>query len=196
MNFKINYDNLPILSNYFTRSNKKFDFVADSIQFVEDKWNGLKDKSIPNHQGTVTAGRNGIKFASEETFQGLKHNSLEQYTNDSNRIVCVYYWTGWDDKDKREAALNFIDATIAHGGNASKYATLQLGSFLNLDHLPLIGKYFDPKRTQKRWCSAFSLMLMKIFGADWIDDIFLDPLDAMKLMRYNVDCRCVIGYYK
>jgi hypothetical protein len=194
MNWQLAYDHIPLLSNFFTR--EVSGFVEAGIVVEEYGIAGLFDRSIPVHEGIVTAHQNSIKFATEETMQGLKHNSLEQYTTDANRIVCMYYWHGWDDMMRQEAAIDFIDATIAHGGDASKYATLQLGHFLKADHLPLIGHYFDPARTQKKWCSEYCLMLLKIFGAEWVKDIYLDPLQSLRAMHDSGECSAILGYYK
>jgi hypothetical protein len=193
MNYQIKFDNIKPLSVYATR--EVTGIVEAGIAIEESGLRGLTDPSIPVHMGMTIAPRPPTLHALDETLQGLRYGSLNQYTTDRNRIVVMRRWTGWDDPEKVVSCTDWIDALIAAGGENSEYATLQLGHFLDADKLPIIGQFFDPKRTTKCWCSEFTLLAHKLHGAP-IDNIYLDPLHADEAMHATGEFPAVLGYYK
>lgn len=192
--FSINYPQIPVLSVGFTRSRS---FVARSIQLIRG---GLDDKSFPNHAFLVVE-FNGQKFAAEETFDGLKMNSLEQYAYEDNRIVSMYYWHGWDDPIKKKAALDRITYILREQGNKDtklgKYQIWGLFSFVP------IARWFikhDASGKEAEWCSEDCAAIHKNQGGcDWIKDVHLAPDQLMVKMgsygKESGNCNALLNYY-
>jgi len=202
MNLVINPDAMPVLSELWTRSHAA---IGRGIQIVEAGARGIEDESIPNHQGTVTE-ENGYKFVTEETFDGFRPNSLYQYQDPKNRIVAMYYWEGWDDPGRRQECLKYMTEIRAKRSKTDKRAEYDhkgLGSFLYLDRLPIVGKFFKPDPV-KQWCSESSLSRHKKFGCTWIQNTELDPRTSLMLFQWarkfvhvpGQRVKCVLGYYK
>jgi hypothetical protein len=194
--FQLNYPSIPVLSVGFTRAHT---FIAKGIQLFRG---GLKDKAFPNHAFLVIE-YNGQKFAAEETFDGLRMTSMEQYAYEDDRIVCMYYWHGWDDPVKKAAALDRITYILREQGNKDtklgKYQILGILSFV-----PVLKKIVkvDASGKEAEWCSEDCAAIHKNQGkCSWIGDVHMAPDQLMNKMQvaektYVNECNCVLNYYK
>jgi hypothetical protein len=179
---KINYRNIPVLAIGFTRAD---DFMARGIQLFRHI---LKDKAAPNHAFIVTEDH-GQLFATEETPRGLEERSLEEYTSDSNRIVAMYKWHGFDIPEVVDHVQRQLAEVRRRAGEDSKYDWKGLLSFL-----PGMKKFFkpDPKR---QWCSENCATILKKYGAPGIDKVEVAPDELLKIMQENSGYVCVLNYY-
>ena len=194
--YKLNYPNIPVLAVGFTRST---DLLGKAIQLFRG---GLDNKAFPNHAFLVVE-FNGQKFAAEETVDGLKMNSLEQYRYSDSRLVGMYYWHGWDDSIKKQAALDRIAYILREQGNKStrlgKYQLLGLLSFV-----PILKNIVNRDASGKdaEWCSEDCAAIhKKQGGCSWIGDIHLAP-DQLEVKMQSAEktmgmteCSAVLNYY-
>jgi len=183
--FRLNYPVIPILAVGFTRSDT---FIGGAIRFFRGGFKAIGDKSFCNHAFLVTS-NHGQKFATEETPQGLMELSLEQYVKPSNRIVAMYYWTGWDVDDRREAALSHLAEIRRRMLENSRYDFIGLLKFV-----PILKRFvkFDEKR---QFCSENCASVLKKFGASFISKPELAPDQLLKVMQSTAECFAVLGYY-
>lgn len=183
MKFKLDYDAIPILAIGFTRSTS---LIATSIQLVRGI---LTDKAAPNHAFIVTEDH-GQLFATEETFGGLKEQSLEEYTKDSNRIVAMYLWNGFDNSMVRYQVQRYLAEIRRRNAEPSKYDWKGLLTFV-----PGFKKVCkpDPKR---QWCSENCASILKNNGANFINKVELAPDELLKAMQQSDECRAILGYYQ
>lgn len=196
--FNLNYPKIPVLSVGFTRAHT---LVAKSIQLLRGGNAAVKDESFPNHAFLVVD-FNGQKFAAEETFDGLKMNSLEEYCYKDNRVVAMYYWQGWNNPDRKQKALNRIAYILREQGNKEtrlgKYQTLGLLSFV-----PFLKKFIsrDESGKEAEWCSENCASVHKNNDCMWFNDTHLAPDQLLRKMQwaekeYGQDvCTCVLNYY-
>jgi hypothetical protein len=183
MRFKINYQNIPVLSIGFTRSNS---IIAKGIQLFSGI---LKDKGAANHAFLVTEDH-GQLFATEETIHGLQENSLEEYTGQGNRIVAMYTWNGFNDPSKRESAQRYLAEIRRRAKENSKYDTKGLFTFV-----PIV-KYFVKADTERQWCSENVASVLQTYGAECITETKLRPDQLQKLIAARKDAfNAVLGYY-
>lgn len=179
---KINYANIPVLAIGFTRSNS---LIAKGIQLFRGI---LKDKKAPNHAFFVTEDH-GQLFATEETFSGLRENSLEKYTKDSDGIVSMYVWKGFNDPVKREAAQRYLAEIRRRAKENSKYDFAGLFTFV-----PII-KYFVHADPQKQWCSENVASVLKTFGAECIQNTEISPDQLIKVLQERKDSFDTVSNY-
>jgi hypothetical protein len=192
MDFTLNYPEIPILAIGLVRG---MDFVGDTIALCRGGFKAMADKAFPTHALLTTIDRNQ-KYATEETLSGLVENSLEEYNNSKVRIVAMYYWTGWDDEQKRNDALDYLAYIRRQQGNKGtkigKYDLKGLFSFI-----PIIGKWkcFQPDSSEQ-WCSENVYSIHKKFGAPWAQgDPHVAPDQLMAIMHNAIDVRVVLNYY-
>lgn len=181
--FKINYPNLQPLLIGFTRASG---IIAWGIQLFRGI---LKDKAAPNHAFIVTEDH-GQYFATEETLSGLQECSLEQYTKKGNRIVAMYSWVGFNDRNVRETVQRYLAEIRRRAGENSKYDFQGLLSFI-----PGLKLFFKPDPT-RQWCSENVATILKSFGATFIDKVELAPDQLMKKLSDKSDeCKAFLNYY-
>lgn len=180
---KLNYDAIPVLAIGFTRSSTP---IAKAIQLF---CGILKDKAAPNHAFIVTEDH-GQLFATEETFGGLKEQSLEEYTKDNNRIVAMYLWNGFESGLITYKVQRCLAEIRRKAAEPAKYDWKGLFSFV-----PGFKKFAkpDPKR---QWCSENCASVLKANGAKFIDKVEITPVELLKAMQSTDDCRAVLGFYK
>jgi hypothetical protein len=190
---KINYLTIPVLSIGFTRSTS---LIARGIQLFSGT---LHDKAAPNHAFIVTEDH-GQLFATEETLGGLRENSLEEYTKESNRIVAMYYYTMFDNPDVRNHALCYMAEIRRKAGENTKYDFKGLFSFV-----PGFRLFCKPDPVRE-WCSENCASIMKRYGAPGLANIIreysdtpLRPDELLAVMSAKDDIgecyRCVLNYY-
>lgn len=190
MTWKINYSRIPRLAVGFTRSANLF---GDAIRLVRGGPSAVGDKAFPNHAFLVISLGKQL-FAAEEGPSGLKMNSLEKYSTDRDRIVAMYYWTGWHSPTIAQRGLDRIHYILREQGNAAtrvgKYDWLGLLSFVpgvrNLVHR-------DP---DAEWCSENVADIHAYCGAPWANDRHVAPDQLLKIMRRDPGCAAVLGYYQ
>ena len=185
MNWSINENAIPTLAVGFTRG---MDTLGDAIALSRGGLAAVHDASFPTHAFMFTR-EQGRLFATEETPSGLVEKGLAEYCQDNNRIVSVYFWRGWQDEEKADAALRYLANVRADGARNSKYDFLGLLSFL-----PFIGRWFKPD-PQKQICSENCASIHKTFGASWIVQTVIAPDQLEMLMRHNEECKCILNYY-
>jgi len=180
---KINYGKIPALAIGFTRAD---DIVSHLIQFFRGI---LKNKAAPNHAFIVTEDH-GQLFATEETIHGLREMSLEEYTTPENRIVAMYEWEGFHDRNIRENVQRSLAEIRRRAGEESRYDFKGLLSFI-----PGLKVFFkpDPKR---QWCSENCASIMKTFGAKFINKVEISPDELLKIMQNTEECKAVLNYYQ
>jgi len=183
MTWKINYSNIPVLALAWTRSTLP---IARMIQLVRG---GLTDKAAPNHSLIVTEDH-GQLFATEQTARGLRENSLELYTKNSNRIVAMYVWKGFDNPVIREAAQQYLSLIRRRAAEDSKYDFIGLLSFL-----PILKKIIKPHPVRE-WCSETVAGLLKTFGCEAIEKTTISPDELLRIVQSKKDeFTAVLGYY-
>jgi len=172
MNFKLDYDAIPVLAIGFTRANTP---LAKAIQLMRGI---LKDKSEPNHTFIVTEDH-GQLFATEETLGGLKEQSLEQYTKEGNRIVAMYLWNGFDSPLIKYKVQRCLAEIRRKAAEPSKYDWKGLFSLV-----PGFKKIVkpDPKR---QWCSENCASVLKANGAKFISKVEITPDQLLKAMQQS-----------
>jgi hypothetical protein len=177
MTYKLNYPNLPILATAFTKGKDLFGWVINVFA------------PGPCGHALLITEDHGQKFATEED-NGLKENSLEEYTTDKNRIVAMYYWTGWDSIEKREAAETYLAEIRRRRAENSKYDWAGLLSFV-----PVLNHWFKPSPV-RQWCSENVLSIHDRFGfkSNWFGRP-PSPAQLEILMQSRKDVVCVLGYY-
>lgn len=186
----LNYPAIPILATGFTRSHKP---IARTIQLVRGGFKALNDPAFPNH-AFLTTEDNGQKFATEETLDGLKENSLEQYTYPWNRIVSMYYWHGWDDAARRTDALQYLAYIRREQGN--RKTKLGKYDFWGLFEFVPGLKYLVKPNPSAEWCSENCTSIHKRGGAEWAKDVHLAPDQLLPVMRFfKQECEPIFGYY-
>jgi hypothetical protein len=173
---KINYPELPVLAVAFTHGLGPVGLAISAVT-----------KSPYRHSLLITNNW-GQKFGTEETFHGLQENSLEKYTKQSNRIIDMWYWRGWDDKVRAEEALCFLAEIRRKAGEQSKYDFKGLLSFV----FPKLFKP-DPKR---QWCSENCLSTHVRFGfkTDYKPDR-ASPGILRGIMSTSAECLHFTRYY-
>lgn len=180
---KINYEIIPVLAIGFTRSNS---LIAKSIQLFRGI---LKDATMPNHVFFVTEDH-GQLFATEETLQGLRENSMEQYTSKGNHIVALYSWVQFDNPLKREQAMQYLSEIRRRAKENSKYDWKGLLSFV-----PGF-KWIKPDG-ERQWCSENVASIIKLFGGDFVGKTTISPDELLKLIRKNInEFRNILNFYK
>lgn len=190
--FEFNYDKIPVLAIGFSRAGSLF---GGLIRLFSGGIKAIADKAFANHSLAITQSR-GQKFATEETVKGLFENSLEPYRIVKNRIVAMYYWTGFDDPEIRGAALDYLAYLRRKQGDCE--TKLGKYNFKGLfSKIPFIGKLkcFTPD-PESEWCSENCASLMKRFGASFIDKTEIRPDELLEIMRNSPECKVVLGYYK
>lgn len=186
MKFELNYLNIPPLSVAFTRG---LNPLGDIIGMVRGGMAGFMDISFPSHAAMITCD-SGQLFITEETLGGLKENSLEIYSNSSNRIVAMYRWKGWDDPIRAGEATAYLAEIRRKMGEPQKYDFAGLFSFI-----PGLRKIV--KQNPNRWyCSESVASIHEKWGARWITRTEIAPDDLLKQMQDSPECKCVLGYYK
>lgn len=186
MKYQLNYEKIPVLSIGFTRSSNMF---GGAIRLIRGGIEAVQDKSFPNHVFIVTDDY-GQKFATEETLDGLQENSLEKYTKESDRIICMYVWNGWKNHTLAKNCLMYLAEVRRRNKEDSQYDFWGLMSFV-----PVLKKIFKPNN-KKQWCSENVSAIHKLFGCNTIDKTTIAPDELMKLVTNNPEWDCVIGYYK
>jgi hypothetical protein len=191
---ELNYPAIPILSVGFTRGEG---FVGNAIRLIRGGRKAVHDTSFPNHAfltGMLNNEKN--KICIEETFDGLKPQSLDQYLYSDNRIVSMYYWKGWDDPVRRNEALDYLAYLCRKQGDKKtkegKYNPWGLFSFV-----PIIGKWkcFQPDPVEE-WCSENCASVHKKFGAPFIDKVEVAPDELEPIMKSSPECIRLFNYYK
>jgi len=182
-NYKINYDNIPVLAIGFTRATN---IVARAIQLVR----GILNKpDLPNHAFIVTSDR-GQKFATEQTIRGLEVKSLEQYAYKNNKIVAVYFWQSRENETWVSEAQDFLALVRRRSLENSKYDIIGLLSFL-----PVLNKFVKPDKN-KEWCSENVAGILKHFGATFITKKEIAPDELLIKMQKSNECIEIRGYYE
>lgn len=187
----INYDLIPSLAVGFSRAKS---LPARVIQLVRGI---LKNANEPNHAFFVIELYNQ-KFVIEETARGLVINSLDEYKYKENKIVAMYYWTGWDDPVRYMTAVNRLLYLVRKQGDRKtkegKYGWWGLFSFL-----PVVGKWLSPGKEGdgNDWCSENVADVHKAQGGwDAIKDVHLAPDELLPIMARSNECREIPCVYK
>lgn len=183
MLFNIHYSCIPILSIGFTRSTS---VVGRTIQLVRGI---LSDPAAPNH-AFITTEDHGQLFATEETWAGLRENSLEQYAKKTNRIVAMYSWRGFTDPEIHKEVCRYLARIRRKNLEESCYDRMGLLTFV-----PGIGRMIkaDPK---KQWCSENVASILKYYGCPCIEKTTLAPDELLSIIRENRDeFTAVLNYY-
>jgi len=183
--FQINRSVIPTLAVAFTRAN---DPLSAWVALVRGGVKAVENMAFPTHAFVFTRDQVSL-FATEETMRGLVENSLSRYLSGDRRIVCVYYWDGWQDDERRNAALEYLAMVRENGGRSARYDFRALLSFI-----PVIGKLFKDDE-ERQICSENVAALHKKFGAKFIRKTLIAPDELLRLMRESSDCRCVLNYY-
>ena len=181
MTYTINYPVLPILATFFTKGQDLFGWLINVFA-----------PGPCGHAGLITDDH-GQKFATEED-NGLKENSLEEYTSDKNRIVAMYYWVGWDDIAKNEEAQQYLAEIRRRRAENSRYNWAGLLSFVPvLKELPFVKKAVAGPR---QWCSENVLSIHDRFGfnSGWVGRP-PSPAQLEILIQKRDDVKCILGYY-
>lgn len=177
MTRKINYPALASMAIGFSHANS---MLGAAIRFFR--------KSNVNHAFIITQDH-GQFFATEETVAGLRENSLETYNGKKDGIIKMYFWKGFEDSEKTEAAQTYLAEIRRRNGEDSKY------DFNGLFHfLPVIGRFFKPSK-DKQWCSENCASIMKKFGAGFIDSTEIAPDELLELMEKSDECIEVTNFY-
>jgi len=183
---KINYLTIPVLAIGFSRSTS---LISRGIQLFSGT---LRDGSAPNHAFIVTEDH-GQLFATEETLGGLRENSLEEYTKESNRIVAMYYYTMFDNPDVRHNVLCYLAEIRRKAGENTKYDLKGLFSFV-----PGFRLFCKPDPVRE-WCSENCASIMKRYGAPGFKKSAIRPEEMLAVMSAKDDIgecyRCVLNYY-
>ena len=185
MKFKINYPALQPLTVLFTRGSG---LVSGGIALVRHGLSGLQDPGFPTHALLVTEDNTQL-FGTEETPAGLVENSLEKYTDSSNRIVAAYRWDGWKEGNRAVYAMEYLATIRRRNLESSRYDFFGLLSFV-----PGLKRLFKPD-PQKQWCSENVASIHKSYGASFIDKTTLSPDQLLLLMQASPDCYCILNYY-
>jgi len=192
----INETNIPSMAVYWTHTDNA---LGKAIQFCKGGIKGIKDKSFPNHAGLFTRD-NGILFGTEETPSGLGEESVRQYNRPSDRIICVYYWSGWKNERLNTEAQARLTGLRAMHGAASKYNYWAL-----LAELPVVGKAFNWAWNEPGMiCSQAVAWIHREYGCNWLDTEKISPdqlLEKFQWARKNIkdpkqSVDCILGYYK
>lgn len=104
--FKWNYDVLRAM-DFFVSSNLYPN--GDLIRSTTGP-NGIKDMfntDIGSHGGIITVSWKQF-FATELGPTGIEENSLEKYCGKLNQIIRIYRWSGFDNQEIRESALEYL----------------------------------------------------------------------------------------
>lgn len=194
--FELNYPVIPILSTGFTRAET---FVGNSIRLLRGGVKAVNDKAFTNHAFLTTMFMNEQnKFCTEETFDGLKMQSLDQYKKSDNRIVALLYWKGWDDLVRRQEALEDLAYICRKQGDPDKKSKEGKYDFKGLfSFVPVLRKFkcFKPDPVAD-WCSENCASIHKKYGAKWITKTELAPDELLTIMKNSGECRFVFNYYK
>lgn len=183
MSFRINYQNIPVLAIGFSRSSN---LIGKGIQLFSGT---LDDKSMPNHAFIVTEDH-GQLFATEETFEGLKENSLEEYACKDNRIVALYTWKGFDREAMRDDVQRALAEIRRKAKENSRYDLKGLFSFVP------VFKWFCKPDKERQWCSENVASILKIYGCTAITNTLLRPEQLMRIIQKNKDeFSAVLSYY-
>jgi hypothetical protein len=194
MEWTLNYPCIPVLAVGFSRSTS---IVGNLIRFFRGGFKAVGDPGFPNHAFLIVSWH-GQKFAAEETAEGLKMDSLEQYSGKGERITEMYYCTCFDDPVKKKDSLDRISYILREQGNRhtklGKYQTGGLFSFLHLASPDASGK-------DAEWCSENCADILKNYGkVPWIKDVHLAPDQLLNLMMFQktgeCSCEAVLNYYK
>lgn len=192
----INDTAIPSMATYWTHSDS---VLGRGIQFCRGGFKAVRDDSFPNHSGSFTRD-NGVLFGTEEIPSGLKEDSLKQYMLPNNRIVCVYYWNGWRDEEKCQAAQKYLSEVRSEKGPASEYNYAAL-----LSKLPLVGNAFNfTWNSERKICSQMVAYTHMKFGCNWLttDHLAPDELhDRFLWASKNISnpyqsVSCILKYYK
>lgn len=172
----LNYPALPVLGTFFVLGK---DLFGKIIQYFTG--------GDCTHAGLITDDH-GQKFATEETGHGLDEDSLERYTKPGQQIVAVYYWQGWDDPVRREAALSYLAEIRRKRAEESQYDWRGILGFV----FPWIKP--DPK---KQWCSENVLSIHDKFGFDsgWGNKRPPSPEQLKELMKARSDVASGYRWY-
>ena len=192
MNLTLNYEKLPILGVAFSHSKDVPGFAIAAVR------GGIGDDSFPIHALLITADR-GQKFATEETLKGLVEDSLEEYTTDLNRLVGVFYWHGWDDPAKAEAAQDDLAYIRRKQAENSKYDLSGLFVFVK-EKLPSWLQWAIPATASKvkEWCSENVLSMLDKYGfnSGWNNpNRGPAPDELFEIMKKRTDVDLVTNYY-
>jgi hypothetical protein len=183
MGFRINYQNIPVLSIGFSRSES---LIAKGIQLFRGL---LFKKDAPNHAFFVTEDH-GQLFATEETLGGLKENSLEKYARKSDRIVAMFTCKVFDNASTRDTVQRYLAEIRRRAKENSKYDVVGLFSFV-----PVL-KWFCKPDPQKEWCSENVASVLKAYSVEGIGKTTLSPDQLLKVLQENPDVFTpVTGYY-
>ncbi len=186
--FDFNFNAFQELAVGFSRSTSP---VARGIQLFRGI---LRDPAAPNHAFFTTHER-GQWFACEETVRGLCETSIDKYLRSDNRIVAMYYWTGWDDIVIRDQVLDWLTYIRRKQGDRrthlGKYDKTGIFSFVpGFRRLP----WFQPD-PEAEWCSENASSLHAKYCRDWSKELFA-PDALLKYIQSRNDCKCILGYYK
>lgn len=183
MKYEVNLDAIPLMAIGFTRAET---IISRGIQLVRGD---LRDKAQPNHAFIVTQDH-GYKFALEETFDGLKENSICDYDNGKNgRIVAMYLWNGWT-PELAEMVTRYLAKIRSYAAAESEYDTWGLMTFI-----PGLRRFFhtDPLRN---WCSESVVSLHLMAWCNVFVKQEIAPDELLRIVQNSNQFKCVLGYYK
>jgi hypothetical protein len=106
-----------------------------------------------------------------------------------NRIVGVYFWQGFNDRNVRESVQKYLAEIRRRAGEDSRYDFFGLLSFV-----PGLKKFFKPN-PKRQWCSENCASILKTYGAKFITKTELAPDELMKIMQNTEECKAVLNYY-
>lgn len=178
---KINYENIPVMSIGFTRSQT---IIGKLIRF-------FRSGSFINHCFFVTCD-NGWLFATEQTPRGLQEISLETYTTKKDYIVKMYDWLKPNDIDEKwkEEAQKYLSGIRCKMKENSQYDFIGLLKFI-----PFIKNFIKPD-PQKQWCSENVASILKLYGANFIDKVEIAPDQLLNIIEKNEQFKPVLNFYK
>jgi hypothetical protein len=181
---QLNYDGIPVLAAAFTDGKAVQDYLIHAFA-----------PGDCTHALIITQD-NGWKFGTEETISGLQENSLEKYTKPDNRIVAMYYWTGWDDPVRRAKAEEHLAEIRCKRKENSRYNLWGL-----LEFVPFVKDWEWVKKAAKgpeQWCSEDVLYIHDFcgFNSGWSNaNRGPSPAELEILMQQRNDVVCVLNYY-
>ena len=162
---KFDLTNVPEFSTFFARNRSKNPFSFGSI--VSAVTGGQEQ-----HAGKFLRQRpGGAMIIAEETAGGLLDRPANEYDSGDSEIISLYYWHGWDDQARRDAAYADIQTKIKQHGPAQGYNYPALFA-----ELPVIGCAFSwAWRLPEMICSQEEAFYLLRYGCTWLYTDRLNP---------------------
>ena len=161
---------IPCMTVYFTHDD---DFLGGAIRFFTG--------GDVNHAGgfIYKQGTTSLVCAEEEA-RGVTEDNPSEYTQSlKSSIKYGYYWHGWDDPDKRQAAQIEIYNLIKSHGPASRYNYAAIAA-----EIPVVGLAFQwAWNLPEKICSQFWAYILMKYGCSWLTTDRLNPEQLKNAMN-------------